>query len=67
MNSDNNCWILSEVEVDLYLMIIYLCMKYESNTPNHPKDTVQKAFVVRIRQDIQDKQTRVMLYAPPPN
>ena len=39
-NSDNNQWILSVIELDLYFMIINLCMKYESNTPmysNRPK------------------------------
>ena len=32
-NSDNDRWILSVIALDLYFMIIYLCMKYESNTP----------------------------------
>ena len=31
-NSDNNRLILSVIELDLYFMIINLCMKYESNT-----------------------------------
>ena len=33
---DNNLWItgiLTLIELDLYFMILYLCMKYESNTP----------------------------------
>ena len=30
-NSDN-WWILPVIELDLYFMIIHLCMKYESNT-----------------------------------
>ena len=46
-NSDNNCWILSVIELDLYFMIIYLCMKYESNTPMYSKDIAQKPFFVR--------------------
>ena len=44
-NSDNNLWILFEIELDLYFMIIYLCMKYESNTPMYTKDTAQKQFL----------------------
>ena len=31
-NSDDNWWILPVMELDLYFMIIYLYMKYESNT-----------------------------------
>ena len=31
-NSDDNWWILPVIELDLNFMIIYLCMKYESNT-----------------------------------
>ena len=31
-NSHNNRRILSLIELDLYFMIIYLCIKYESNT-----------------------------------
>ena len=45
-NSDNNRWILSVIEFDLYYMIIYLCMKYESNTPMYPKDIARKPFFV---------------------
>ena len=43
-NSDNNWWILSIIELDLYFMIIYLCMKYESNTPMFSKDIAWKPF-----------------------
>ena len=48
-------------------MIIYLCMKYESNTPKYSKDIAWKPFFVcmgrtYVRTDVQ---TRVMLYAPP--
>ena len=32
-NSHNNWRILSVIELGLYFMIIYLCMKFESNTP----------------------------------
>ena len=39
-NSDNNRSILSIIELDLYCMIIYLCMKYESNSPMYSKDIV---------------------------
>ena len=45
--SDNNLWILSLIELDLYFMIIYLCMKYESNTPMYSKDIAQKPFFVQ--------------------
>ena len=74
-NSDNNWWILSIIELDLYFMIIYLCMKYESNTPMFSKDIARKPFFVRTGQDVPDirmyvrtdVRTRVMLYAPPPS
>ena len=47
-NSDNNQWILSEIELDLYFMIIYLCMKLESNTPMYIlKDMARKPFFIR--------------------
>ena len=71
-NSDNNRWILPVIELDLYFMIIYLCMKYESNTPMSSKDIVRKPFFVRtgrtyVRTYVRtDVRTRVMLYAPPP-
>ena len=31
-NSHNNWWILPLIELDLYFMIMYLCIKYDSNT-----------------------------------
>ena len=71
-NSENNRWILSIIELDLYFMIIYLCMKYESNTPMFLKDIARKPFFVRtgrtyVRTYVRtDVRTRVMLYAPPP-
>ena len=46
-NSNNNWWILSIIDLDLYLMITYLCMKYESNTPTYSKDIAQKPFFIR--------------------
>ena len=46
-NSDNNRWILSVIELDLYFMTIYLCMKYESNTPMYSKDIARKPFFIR--------------------
>ena len=44
-NSDRNWWILSFIELDLYSMIIYLRMKYESNTPMNSKDITWKPFM----------------------
>ena len=43
-NSNNNWWILSIIEIDLYFMIMYLCMIYESNTPMFSKDIARKPF-----------------------
>ena len=43
-NSDNNRWILSVIELDLYFMIINLCMKYESNTLLFSKDIAGNHF-----------------------
>ena len=43
-NSKNNRWILSVIELDLYFMITYLCMKHESNTPTYSKDIARKPF-----------------------
>ena len=45
-NSDNYWWILSVIELGLYFMIIYLCMKYESNSPMYSKDIARKPFFV---------------------
>ena len=41
-NSDNNGLILPEL--DLYFMIIYLCVKYEFNTLMFSKDIKLKLF-----------------------
>ena len=67
-NSDNNRWILSVIEIDLYFMIIYLYIKYESNTPMFSKDIARKPFFVRTGRTYVSTyvRTRVMLYAPPP-
>ena len=35
-------------------MTMYLCMKYESNTPMFSKDITQKPFFVRKGQDVRD-------------
>ena len=43
-NSDNNWWILPIIKLDLYFMIIYLCMKYESNRSMYSKDIARKPF-----------------------
>ena len=76
-NSDNNRWILSVIELYLYFMLIYLCMKYESNTPMYLKDIARKPFFVRTGRTYVRTyvctyvctyvRTRVMLYAPPPH
>ena len=42
----NNWWILPIIELDLYFMIIYLCMKYESNSPMYSKDIARKPFFI---------------------
>ena len=46
-NSNNNRWILSVIKLDLYFMITYLCMKYESITPTYSKDIAWKPFFIR--------------------
>ena len=46
-NSNNNWWILSIIKLDLYFMITYLCMKYESNTQTYSKDIARKPFFIR--------------------
>ena len=38
---------LSYIELDLYFMIIYQFMKYESNTPLYSNDIARKPFFVR--------------------
>ena len=46
-NSDNNQWILFIIRLDLYFMIIYLFMKFESNAPMYSKDIARKPFFRR--------------------
>ena len=53
-NSGNNEWILSIIELDLYYMIIYLCMKYESNTSMFSKDIARKPFFTEIKANNSD-------------
>ena len=43
-NSHNNGLILPLLELDLYFMIIYLCVKYEFNTLMFSKDIILKLF-----------------------
>ena len=52
---DNNWWILSVIKLDLYFMIIYLCMKYESNTPMYSKHITWKPLFVHTGQDVRDR------------
>ena len=70
--SDNNWWILSIIELDLYFMIMYLCMKYEFNTPMFSKVFARKPFFVRTGQDVRDVRTYVRTdkgdaICPPPH
>ena len=43
-NSHNNGLILPYLELDLYFMIIYLCVKFEFNTLMFSKDIKLKLF-----------------------
>ena len=43
-NSHKNVLILPLLELDLYFMIIYLCVKYEFNTLMFSKDVKLKLF-----------------------
>ena len=43
-DSHNNWWILPLIEPDLYFMIIYMCIKYKSNTLIFSKDIELKPF-----------------------
>ena len=43
-NSQNNRWILLFIELDLHFMIIYLCIKFQSNTPILSKHIAEKPF-----------------------
>ena len=44
-NSHNNWPILPQIELDLYFMIIYLCIKYEANTPIFFKKNIERKTV----------------------
>ena len=46
-NSQNNWWILPEIELDLHFMIIYPCLKFQSSIPIFSKDIARKPFVLR--------------------
>ena len=46
-NSHNNRWIISQFETDLYVMIIYLCIKYESNILIFSKDNERKPYLTK--------------------
>ena len=46
-NSQYNWWILLLIELDLYFMIIYLCLKFQSNAPIFSKDIARKPYVLR--------------------
>ena len=43
-NSHKTSWILPLIQLDLYFMITYLCIKYESNTLIFSKDIELKSF-----------------------
>ena len=43
-NFHNNWQILPYIELDLYFMIIYLCIKYESNTLIFSKNIERKTL-----------------------
>ena len=65
-NSNNNQWILSIIELDLYFMIVYLCMKYESNTPMYSKDIAKKPFFLRTGRTYVRRYGQGWCYMPPP-
>ena len=75
-NSQNNWWILPWIELGLHFMIIYLCIKFQSNTPILSKGIARKPKVLhtgwtgRDRTDGRDGgtyiRTAVILYGPPP-
>ena len=44
-NSRNNWRILPLIQLDLYFMIIYLCIKFDSNTLIFSKDIEWKPFL----------------------
>ena len=48
-NSDNNQRILSLIKLAMYFMIIYLCLKYESNTPMFLNDRPETIFLTETK------------------
>ena len=53
-NSQNNWWIVPLIELGLHFMIIYLCIKFQSNTPILSKDIAWKPKVLRTGRMGQD-------------
>ena len=52
-NSHNNRWILQKIELNEYFIIIYCCIKHESNTLIFSKAIKQKLYFVHTaRQDV---------------
>ena len=51
-NSQNNRESSPKITLDLYFMIIYLCMKYESNTIISSKDDEWKPSYGKDRTDV---------------
>ena len=71
-NSQNNWWILPLIELDLHFMIIYLCIKFQSNNQSFQKISHGNhlCYVRDGRTDGADRpyvRTAVILYAPPPH
>ena len=47
-NSQNNWWIIPYIKLDLHFMILYLSIKFKSNTLIFSKDIARKPFVLRM-------------------
>ena len=60
-NSNYILW-LYLIELELHFMIIYLCIKFQSNTPILSKDIARKPKVLRT--GLTYVRTAVILYAP---
>ena len=50
-NSQNNWWILPLIELGLHFLIIYLCIKFQSNIPILWKDIARKPEVLSTGRD----------------